>query len=73
MDSEVIYCVNVCLCAHKVLCECMCVYIWTYMRCEDPMAYFTRANLSNERSEKGIGIVLVGGSTEREGGTGSKL
>lgn len=46
----------------------MCVYIWTYARCEDPMAYFTRANLSNERSEKGIGSALVGGSgREREG------
>ena len=26
------------------------------------MVYFTRANLSNERREKGIGSVLVGGS-----------
>lgn len=44
------------------------------MCCGDPMVYFARANLSNERREKGIGIALVGGRwrerEEREGAPG---
>ena len=42
----------------------LCFNTYTYRRVcyEDPMVYFTRANLSNERREKGIGSVLVGGS-----------
>lgn len=46
----------------------MLVYVLDvqYVCCEDPMAYLTRANLSNERSEKGIGSALVGGSAARE-------
>lgn len=47
--------------------------VWTYVCCEDPMAYFTRANLSNERWEKGIGSALVGGSGRERSSAGSKL
>lgn len=73
MDKEVIGCVYVFIFVRNGLCVHMCVYIWTYVCCEDSMAYFTRANLSNERSEKWIGNVLVGGSGRERRSTGSKL
>lgn len=67
---EVIDCVDV---HARALYVPMCLYIWTYVCCEDPTAYFTRANLSNESSEKGIGSALVGGSRRERGSTVSKL
>lgn len=56
-----------------------CVHTYRRACCEDPMVYFRKANLSNERREKGIGSASVEGSErekerEREGeSSGSKL
>ena len=68
-DREVIDCVDACIFACEGLCSLVYVLDIQYVCCEDPMAYLTRANLSNERSEKGIGSALVGGrarESERE-------